>query len=66
MHEILATAMFLGAHKDRGGQIFPNLTFESQKPHISGHAFISRNKDFGIMVPALYLKYAVKGFKMSS
>ena len=36
MHEILATAMFLGAHKDRGGQIFPNLTFESQKPHISG------------------------------
>ena len=51
MHEILATVMFLGAHKDRGGQIFPNLTFESQKPHISGHAFISRNKDFGIMVP---------------
>ena len=26
----------------------------------------SRNKDFGIMVPAFYLKYAIKGFKMSS
>ena len=28
--------MFLGACKDRGGQILPNLTFESQKLHISG------------------------------
>ena len=51
MHEILGTAMFLGAHKDRWVRFFPNLTFESQKPHISGHAFISRNKDFGILVP---------------
>ena len=67
MHDILATAMVLGARKDRGGQILPNLTFRIQKRHISGtipgkiqepkfHAFISRNKDFGIMVPAFYLK----------
>ena len=51
MHEILAAAMFLEARKDRRGQIFPNLTFESQKLHFSGHAFISRNKGFGITVP---------------
>ena len=30
------------------------------------HAFISRNKDFGIMLPRFYLKYAVFEFKMSS
>ena len=36
MHEILATAMVLGARKDRGGQILPNLMFRIQKRHISG------------------------------
>ena len=30
------------------------------------HAFISRNKDFGIMLPRFYLKYAVFEFKTSS
>ena len=30
------------------------------------HAFISRNKDFGIMLPRFYLKYAVFEFKMSN
>ena len=36
MHEILATAMVLGACKDRGGQILPNLMFRIHKRHISG------------------------------
>ena len=36
MHEILATAMVLGARKDRGGQILPNFMFRIQKWHISG------------------------------
>ena len=66
MHEILATAMFLGARKDRGVIFLPKLPFKSQKWHIQFHAFISRNKDFGIMVPGFYLKYAIFGFKISS
>ena len=66
MQEILATVMFLGAQKDRGVQILPNLPFKSKKQHIQFHAFISRNKDFGIMAPGFYLKYAIFGFKISS
>jgi hypothetical protein len=36
MHEILATAMVLGARKDRGVRFLPNLMFRIQKRHISG------------------------------
>ncbi len=65
MQKILATAMFLSARKDRVGQILHNLPFKDQKPHIQFHAFISRSKDFGIMVPGFHLKYAILGLKMS-
>ena len=42
MHDILATAMVLGAHKYRGGQILPDLMFRIQKRHISGFMHLSQ------------------------
>ena len=67
MHEILAAAMFLEAHKDRGVRFFPNLTFENQKRHISGQipgkiqvplcqnlCFLSYRPQ--ILAPALFFK----------
>jgi hypothetical protein len=42
------------------------LTFSTQKWHISAYFSNSRNKFFGIMVPAFNLKYAVFEIKMSS
>ena len=67
MHEILATAMVLGARKDRGGQILPNLMFRIQKRHISGtipgkiHVPLCQNLCFlsyrlQILATAMFLK----------